>query len=219
MEFGRLANTIFDFSKETPRPLWTGCEVSGGRSTLAAVIPEHLLQVALKLRTAAEGCVLRWRNKENKGTRVERSWSLVISTGQMGKAQSIPRNQLGMMVALRPKVEPRGCWDSIVWAGRSNVLIKALLVRLILYARELWLLIACSNKTALSQTSHTNTNSPREVLFLPTHLGQLGLRGDSVWEAPVCSGNQKEGFFSEQPCRPDGGGKSLASRLNFEVPR
>lgn len=68
-----MTNTIFDFSKEIHRPLWTGCEVSGGRSTLAVVIPEHLLQVALKLRTAGEGCVLRWRNKENKGTLVERS--------------------------------------------------------------------------------------------------------------------------------------------------
>lgn len=65
-----MANTIFDFSKETPRPLWTGCEVSGGRSTLAVVIPEHLLQVALELRTAGEGCEIRkikahvWRGAE-----------------------------------------------------------------------------------------------------------------------------------------------------------
>lgn len=78
-----MTNMIFEFSKEIHRPMWTGCEFSGGRSTLAVVIPEHLLQGALKLRRAGEWCVLGWRKKEYKDTRVERSYSLVILTRQM----------------------------------------------------------------------------------------------------------------------------------------
>lgn len=83
MEFGTLTDTIFEFSKEIHRPMWTGCEFSGRRSTLAVVIPEHLLQVALKRQTAGEWRVLRWREKEYKDTRVERSYSLVILTRQL----------------------------------------------------------------------------------------------------------------------------------------
>jgi hypothetical protein len=52
-EFGRLMNMIFEFSKEIHRPMCTGREgsVEEGWTTLAVVIPEHLLQLALNRQT------------------------------------------------------------------------------------------------------------------------------------------------------------------------
>lgn len=130
-----MTNMIFELSKEIRRPMWTGCDFSGGRSSLGVVIPEHLLQVALKLQTAGEWCVLRWRKKENKDTCGEELKFSHLDKMNV-KGSKYPQKS-GMMDGLRPKVKPRGCWDSIVWAGRCSVLIKALLVGLILYAREL----------------------------------------------------------------------------------